>query len=99
MKEKIKILKALADESRLSIVKMISSGEMCNCEMIDRLDLSQPTISHHLKILQDANLIVGRKEGKWVHYSLNKEEIKGLVGDLQDLLALEERSKITCDCK
>lgn len=99
MKEKIKIFKALADESRLSILKMISKGEMCNCEMMDMLDLSQPTISHHLKILQDANIVVARKEGKWVHYSLNKDEIIGLIEDLQELLAFEDINKITCNCK
>jgi ArsR family transcriptional regulator len=63
--------KALSDETRLKIIKMLIGRELCACEIIEKLDLAQPTISHHLKILKYAGLINDKKDGKWVFYTLN----------------------------
>lgn len=63
--------KALGDETRLMIVDMLSEQEMCVCEIIERLGLSQPAVSHHLKILKHAGILRDTKEGKWIYYSLN----------------------------
>lgn len=65
--------KALGDESRLLIVQMLAEQEMCVCEIIDKLSMSQPAVSHHLKILKQANLVNDAREGKWIYYSLNKD--------------------------
>jgi len=65
-----KFFKALADETRLRILKLLEVREMCVCEIMVALDLTQPTASHHLSILENAGLIKNRKEGKWVFYSL-----------------------------
>ncbi|NWG11421.1 metalloregulator ArsR/SmtB family transcription factor [Candidatus Bathyarchaeota archaeon] len=62
--------KALADETRIRILKLLEVREMCVCEIMVALDLTQPTASHHLGLLENAGLVSGRKEGKWVFYSL-----------------------------
>jgi len=62
--------KALADETRLRILRLLEVREMCVCEIMVALDLTQPTASHHLGILGNAGLVNDRKEGKWVFYSL-----------------------------
>ena len=65
--------KALADETRLTILGLLADQELCACEIIAKLGLSQPAVSHHLKILRQAELINDSKEGKWVYYSLNPD--------------------------
>jgi len=65
-----RIFKALADETRLRILSLLEVREMCVCEIMVALDLTQPTASHHLGILENAGLVKDRKEGKWVFYSL-----------------------------
>jgi ArsR family transcriptional regulator len=70
-----KILKALADAIRLRILSLLSSREMCVCEVMVALDLTQPTASHHLRILENVGLVKDRKEGKWVFYSIANPEL------------------------
>lgn len=70
MKKIAELYKALGDETRLRIIQMLSKQEMCVCEIIDRLDKSQPAVSHHLKILKQAGLVVDSRDGKWIYYSL-----------------------------
>ena len=67
------VFKALGDENRIRILKMLSSGEKCACQLMEHLEISQPTLSHHMKILCDARLVIPRKEGRWIHYSINCE--------------------------
>ena len=67
------IFKALCDENRVRIVKLLRSGEKCACKLLDELNISQSTLSHHMKILCDSGIVVGRKEGKWMHYSISIE--------------------------
>lgn len=67
------ICKALADANRLRIVKLLSQGERCACKLLEAFDITQPTLSHHMKILCACGLVNLRKEGKWAHYSLNCE--------------------------
>jgi ArsR family transcriptional regulator, arsenate/arsenite/antimonite-responsive transcriptional repressor len=64
--------KALGDETRLAIVMMLAEQEMCVCEIIDKLGMSQPAVSHHLKILKHANLLRDTREGRWIYYSLSE---------------------------
>ena len=80
------ICKALGDANRLEIVKMLSDGEKCGCKLLERFEITQPTLSHHMKILVGCGLVNARKEGKWQYYSLNcetltrfKEFIEGLT--------------------
>jgi len=67
--EQSRVFKALADETRLRILKLLEFREMCVCEVMVALDLTQPTASHHLGLLENAGLVKARKEGKWVFYS------------------------------
>ncbi len=64
--------KALGDVTRLTILQNLTGKEMCVCEIIERLRMSQPAISHHLKILKQAGLVKDSREGKWIYYSLNE---------------------------
>jgi len=68
---KSKMFKALADVTRLRILGLLTAREMCVCEVMVALDLTQPTASHHLRILENVGLVKDRKEGKWVFYSLS----------------------------
>lgn len=66
-----KVFKALCDENRLQILEMLRSGEKCACKLLDELHIGQSTLSHHMRILCDSGIVRGRKEGKWVHYSID----------------------------
>ena len=70
MKEFIKVMKALSDPNRVKIVKMLQHKSMCVCEMQGALGIAQPTVSNHLKVLEDAGLVGYRKDGLWVNYFL-----------------------------
>jgi ArsR family transcriptional regulator len=73
-----RLLAALADPVRLRIVSMLAENggsSACGCELEAPLGLSQPTISHHLRILREAGLVVGVRQGRWVHYSLVTERM------------------------
>ncbi|NLK84917.1 MAG: winged helix-turn-helix transcriptional regulator [Aeromonadales bacterium] len=67
------IFKALGDKSRLEIISLLKEQEKCACKLLEQLNISQSTLSHHMKILADAKLIHVKKEGRWMHYSLNHE--------------------------
>lgn len=68
-----RICKALGDLNRLQIIKMLSGGEMCACKLLERFAITQPTLSHHMKLLCECGLVDVRRDGKWCHYSLNCE--------------------------
>ncbi len=74
IRELEQVFKALSDVTRLKIVGMISQKEMCVYDIFQELNISQPAVSHHLKILKQAGLIMGRKKGKWVLYSINEDK-------------------------
>ena len=67
------ICKALGDSNRLHIIQMLSDGEMCGCKLLEAFDITQPTLSHHMKVLAECGLINDRNEGRWHHYSINME--------------------------
>ena len=76
--EDVKLIKALADENRLAILELLLSGEKCGCVLLDELSITQPTLSHHMKILCDAGIVQGCKQGKWIHYSICESGSKAL---------------------
>lgn len=63
-----RIFKAFCDPNRLTILGLLQSGEKCACKLLEELQIGQPTLSHHMKILCDAEIVTGRKEGKWTYY-------------------------------
>ena len=84
------IFKALGDENRIKILKLLQSGEKCACILLEDLHITQPTLSHHMKILCDAEIVVGRKDGKWTHYSISAAGAEFAVKCLKKLT--------TCNC-
>lgn len=88
-KDRAKIFKAFCDENRLQILDMLKSGEKCACKLVDELNISQSTLSHHMKILCDAEIVKGRKDGKWVHYSLDEDGAKRAEEMLKSMLTAD----------
>jgi len=78
-------LKALADPTRLQLLSIVlASGSACICDLTEPVALSQPTVSHHMKVLVDAGLLHREKRGKWVHFSVNAQALRGLADQLAD---------------
>ena len=75
MKDLISIFKALSDETRLRILKLLEGGELCVCDVVAALDMIQPQISFHLRVLKKAALLKGRKQGKWMHYKIDDSDL------------------------
>ena len=73
MKEFVGVMKALADPVRIKIIKMLETREMCVCEVQAALEIPQPTVSKHLKVLEGAGLVASRREGLWINYYLPAE--------------------------
>ncbi len=82
VKTQSRLFKALADTTRLKILTLLGIREMCVCEIMVALDLTQPTASHHLGILEAVELVRDRREGKWVFYSLRDERVTNLIKSL-----------------
>ncbi len=75
MNDLVAVFKALSDETRLRIIKLLEQGELCVCDITAALDMVQPKVSFHLSTLKEAGLIKDRKQGKWTHYSLNDRDL------------------------
>ena len=84
-----RVLKALGDENRVKILTLLHTGERCACRLQEALDISQPTLSHHMRILLDANLVNSRKDGKWIYYSLSEEGAKTAQQMLSSVLNIK----------
>lgn len=100
-RRRAELFHALSDETRLAVIEMLQSGERCVCELQDELDAAQSRLSFHLRVLKDAGLVHDRKDGRWVHYSLNPEafaELREVVADLRPTRrALPTKSVVCCD--
>lgn len=94
------ICKALGDPNRLKIVQMLSGCEKCACVILEEFNITQPTLSHHMKILCDSGLVNVRKEGKWSYYFLNSNTLR----DFQRFFDTPDFERITgctdgkCEC-
>ena len=74
-----KMMKALGDETRAEIFEIIKGGQLCACKILEKLNITQPTLSHHMKILCDCGLVIAEKDWKWTHYSTDKKALESLV--------------------
>lgn len=83
------IFKAFCDENRIRILKLLRTGEKCACKLLEEIHVTQPTLSHHMKILCDSGIVVGRKEGKWTHYSISSAGADDALKCLKALTASE----------
>jgi ArsR family transcriptional regulator len=80
------LLKALGDETRLKIFHMLSNGELCACNLLEEFNITQPTLSYHMKILCESGLVNGRKDGIWTKYSINMDSLELLKSLFNDII-------------
>jgi ArsR family transcriptional regulator, arsenate/arsenite/antimonite-responsive transcriptional repressor len=95
----VELFHALSDETRLEIVEMLGRGERCVCDLTDALDAAQSRLSFHLKVLKDAGIVRDRKDGRWVHYELDREafvEIEQLIAAMKPETK-RKRAEVCCN--
>ena len=91
--EKIsELCKALGDPNRLKIIKLLTDGEQCACKLLEACQITQPTLSHHMKVLEDNGLVIVDKKANWHYYSLNRAAVDFLISNLTEALS------VTKDC-
>ena len=96
--ELVRVFKALGDENRLRILKLLKTGEKCGCDLLEELKITQPTLSHHMKILCDCGIVKSRREGKWMHYTIDCNGVKE-IRTLMKGLMLPDNIPEACICK
>ena len=92
----VQTLKTLADETRLNLVKLLLTHDLCVGALAKRLAVSEAAVSQHLKQLREAGLVKGEKRGYWTHYTIEKEKLNELAGLLRDLTELPSCSEGVC---
>lgn len=92
MKNALAILKSLADENRLKIIKLLLNNDLCVRALARRLGLSEAAVSQHLKILREAGMVTGKKKSYYMHYTVNKEQLADLSAFFNELASLEKQS-------
>ena len=94
--ENANVFKAFCDENRLMILEMLQSGEKCACVLLEKLNIVQSTLSHHMKILVDSGVVSARKEGKWTYYSISGAGCKKAAILLKKLTTILETKSEGC---
>ncbi|MFZ5945374.1 MAG: ArsR/SmtB family transcription factor [Bacillota bacterium] len=98
-----KIIKALSEPNRLKIIDILSCGEKCACDILEDFNFTQPTLSHHMKVLMECGLVDLRKEGQWSYYSLNNGNCNKLILFLMNIVTDTDecicKDKSKCECK
>lgn len=98
-REDVKLIKALADENRLAVLESLQSGEKCACVLLEELNITQSTLSHHMKLLCDSGLIDYRKEGKWMYYAVSKEGSKAMREMLMKYTSVPDKNREGCNTR
>jgi len=92
-------MKALSDETRLKIFDMLAQGELCACKILEEFNITQPTLSYHMKILCDSGLVSGRKDGVWIKYSIKPDSLEAVKEMFEEIsVSLKTQSKCTARC-
>ena len=89
--DKVKIFKALSDQNRLQIIEILSCHEKCACEILKNFDITQPTLSHHMKVLMDCGLVECNKKGTWNYYKLSFKMYRELIESLKQLFCDDKK--------
>lgn len=90
-------LKVINDNTRLTIIKLLAqNGTMCACKILEELNITQGTLSHHMRVLKEAGIVTCKKDGKWCHYTLVRESISNLAGYLLDICSMKEIGNKCC---
>ncbi|MDL2235263.1 metalloregulator ArsR/SmtB family transcription factor [Christensenellaceae bacterium OttesenSCG-928-L17] len=92
--ENAKVFKAFCDENRLQILSLLQTGEKCACVLLEDLNISQPTLSHHMKILCESGVVSGRKEGKWTYYAISPAGASSIQQLLKTLTTVESAAEM-----
>ena len=93
------MFKALSDETRLSIICRLRGGEeLCACNILESLSITQPTLSHHMKTLTESGLVSSRKDANWMRYTLNRERLHEIQLFLNYLETEKNGESSKCDC-
>lgn len=93
------LFKALSDETRLKIVHMVSDSPLCACSILEEFNITQPTLSYHMKILIASELVIGEKKGSWMFYTLNKEKALEMANLLSEIISQKIISPNNCVSK
>ena len=100
MKDLLQVFKALSDETRLRIIKLLEHGELCVCDIVASLDIIQPKISFHLGSLKEAGIVKDRRVGKWIHYRLDDSDmfrrflLLSILEKIEDKLIQQDKKKL-----
>ena len=97
--EYVPLLKALSDVTRMEIVDMLSSEELCACKILERFSITQPTLSYHMKILTESGIVEGRRDGAWMHYHINEERSEALMQFMDGLVSFSGEHNACEACK
>jgi len=93
------VFKAFCDDHRLHIIDLLVNGEFCACEILERIQISQSTLSHHMKILVEAQIVHARKSGKWTYYALNSSGLEEAKTLLNQLFTPTSAMNPSCSCE
>lgn len=85
------MMKALSDETRFKILSMLSENELCACMILKELEITQPTLSYHMKVLCDCGLVNYRQDGIWMKYTVNIENLRAIEDMLGEILKRSKR--------
>ena len=97
--EQARVFKAFCDPNRLQILEQLRSGEKCSCVLLEKLQISQSTLSYHMKILCDSGVVVGRAEGKWTHYGISEAGARYARELLDRLTQTNTGNSSCCSCR
>ncbi|MGH7183473.1 MAG: ArsR/SmtB family transcription factor [Nitrospiraceae bacterium] len=96
LKKSASLFHALSDETRLGLLERLKGGERCVCELTDAMKAAQSRLSFHLRVLKEAGLILDRREGRWMYYSINPDAIEELEA-VVDTLKQAAKSAVAAD--
>lgn len=93
-----RVFKALCNAYRLRVLEMLRTGEKCACDLNERIDVSQSTLSHHMRILVESGIVCARQEGKWTRYSISEEGARRAMALLAQIVGVEGDGGSGCSC-
>ncbi|MBU1145766.1 MAG: metalloregulator ArsR/SmtB family transcription factor [Firmicutes bacterium] len=91
--------KALSDPTRLKIFSLLKGKTLCACQLLEDLSITQPTLSHHMKVLQQSNIVISHKNGTWNHYQINKDTLVKLEHLFSEYSQIEISEVFQNPCK
>ncbi|OJV65714.1 MAG: transcriptional regulator [Clostridiales bacterium 38-18] len=97
--EVAKVFKAFCDSNRLQIIESLQHGEKCACNLLEELQIVQSTLSHHMKILIESQVVIQRRNGKWTYYQLSDQGFEKALKLLSDLQLKAADYAPSCQCE